>query len=42
MRTVYEAGYSDQSHLTRSLKHYIGRTPAEIPSSPIVALHAST
>ena len=40
--TVYEAGYSDQSHLTRSLKHYIGRTPAEIPSSPIVALHAST
>jgi hypothetical protein len=37
--TVYEAGYSDQPHLTRSLKHFIGRTPAEIPATPIVALH---
>ncbi|MCI0712988.1 MAG: AraC family transcriptional regulator [Chloroflexi bacterium] len=27
---VYEAGYSDQPHLTRSLKHYIGQTPAQI------------
>ena len=35
--TVYEAGYSDQPHLTRSLKHYIGHTPAEIPSTTIVA-----
>jgi hypothetical protein len=37
--TVYEAGYSDQPHLTRSLKHFIGLTPAEIPSTPIIALH---
>jgi AraC-like DNA-binding protein len=36
--TVYEAGYSDQPHLTRSLKHFIGQTPAEIPSSPVIAL----
>ncbi len=27
---VYEAGYFDQAHLTRSLKHRIGQTPAEI------------
>ena len=40
--TVYEAGYSDQPHLTRSLKHFIGHTPAEIPTIPIIALHAST
>jgi methylphosphotriester-DNA--protein-cysteine methyltransferase len=39
--TVYEAGYSDQPHLTRSLKHFIGYTPAEIPSTPIIALHNS-
>ncbi len=28
--TVYEAGYFDQPHLTRSLKHFIGQTPAQI------------
>ena len=28
--TVFEAGYFDQPHLTRSLKHWIGHTPAEI------------
>ena len=28
--TVFEAGYFDQSHLTRSLKQYIGQTPAQI------------
>lgn len=28
--TVYEAGYYDQPHLTRSLKQYIGYTPAQI------------
>jgi AraC-like DNA-binding protein len=28
--TVLEAGYFDQPHLTRSLKHLIGQTPAEI------------
>jgi len=28
--TVYAAGYSDQPHLTRSLKRYYGQTPAQI------------
>ena len=28
--TVYQAGYFDQPHLTRSLKQRIGQTPAEI------------
>jgi Helix-turn-helix domain len=28
--TVHQAGYFDQSHLTRSLKHRVGQTPAEI------------
>jgi methylphosphotriester-DNA--protein-cysteine methyltransferase len=28
--TVYEAGYFDQPHLTRSLKQFIGYTPGEI------------
>jgi AraC-like DNA-binding protein len=28
--TVYEAGYFDQPHLTRSLRRFIGRTPGEI------------
>ena len=37
--TVTEAGYSDQPHLTRSLKRFIGVTPAEIPTAPIVALN---
>ncbi|MEQ8672712.1 MAG: AraC family transcriptional regulator [Aggregatilineales bacterium] len=27
---VYEAGYADQPHLTRSLKRFIGYTPAQI------------
>lgn len=27
---VHEAGYFDQPHLTRSLKHFIGLTPAQI------------
>jgi methylphosphotriester-DNA--protein-cysteine methyltransferase len=39
--TVYEAGYSDQPHLTRSLKHFIGLTPTEVPTTPIIALHES-
>lgn len=39
--TVYEAGYSDQPHLTRSLKHFIGQTPSEIPTTPIIGLHPS-
>jgi AraC-like DNA-binding protein len=28
--TVYRAGYADQPHLTRSLKRFIGHTPAQI------------
>ena len=28
--TVHEAGFFDQAHLTRSLKHFIGLTPAKI------------
>jgi hypothetical protein len=28
--TVYQAGYFDQAHLTRSLKHFIGQTPAQV------------
>ena len=28
--TVYEAGYFDQPHLTRSLKQFVGYTPAQI------------
>jgi len=34
--TVYEAGYFDQAHLTRSLKRFMGQTPAQIaePSQP--------
>ncbi len=28
--TVELAGYTDQAHLTRSLKHFTGRTPAQI------------
>jgi len=40
--TVYKAGYSDQPHLTRSLKHFIGHTPADILTIPIIGLHDST
>ena len=28
--TVEQAGYSDQAHLTRTLKHLIGKTPAQV------------
>src|SRR2546421_3636267 len=28
--TTHEAGYFDQPHLNRSLKHFIGQTPAQI------------
>ena len=27
---VHEAGYADQPHMTRSLKHFVGQTPAQI------------
>jgi AraC-like DNA-binding protein len=33
--TVYEAGYFDQAHLTRSLKRLMGQTPAQLlPTHP--------
>jgi hypothetical protein len=33
--TVYQAGYADQPHLTRALKHFIGQTPAQLlPPKP--------
>jgi len=28
--TVFQTGYADQSHLTRSFKHFIGQTPSQI------------
>ena len=28
--TILEAGYFDQAHLTRSMKYFIGQTPAQI------------
>jgi AraC-like DNA-binding protein len=28
--TVHQAGYFDQAHLTRSLKYFIGQTPAQV------------
>lgn len=28
--TVYEAGYTDQPHMTKALKYFIGQTPAQI------------
>lgn len=30
LEVVYEAGYYDQPHLTRSLKYFIGQTPTQI------------
>ncbi|HEV8194086.1 MAG TPA: AraC family transcriptional regulator [Ktedonobacterales bacterium] len=27
---IYQAGYFDQPHLTRSLKRFMGQTPAQI------------
>ncbi len=27
---IHEAGYFDQPHLTRSLKRFVGQTPAEL------------
>jgi AraC-like DNA-binding protein len=32
--TVYDLGYFDQPHLTRSLKSFIGLTPAQLLASP--------
>ncbi len=30
LEVVYKAGYVDQPHMTKSLKHFIGQTPAQI------------
>jgi len=30
LEVVHEAGYVDQPHMTKSLKHFIGQTPAQI------------
>ena len=38
---VHEAGYSDQPHLTRALKRFIGHTPAQITDTPIISLNQS-
>jgi hypothetical protein len=35
--TVFEAGYYDQSHLTRALKRFIGYTPAQIAQMRLAA-----
>jgi len=36
IEAAFEAGYSDQPHLTRALKRYVGRTPAQLrePAEP--------
>jgi AraC-like DNA-binding protein len=35
LEVVQQAGYADQSHLTRSLKRFVGQTPSRIaPSAP--------
>ncbi|MBZ0307987.1 MAG: AraC family transcriptional regulator [Anaerolineae bacterium] len=31
---VHEAGYFDQPHMTRALKHFIGQTPAQLLHTP--------
>lgn len=36
---VFEEGYSDQPHLTRSLRRFIGHTPARIMAAQIVDLN---
>jgi methylphosphotriester-DNA--protein-cysteine methyltransferase len=30
LEVAYQVGYADQSHMSRSLKHFIGYTPAHI------------
>ena len=34
--TAHELGYADQSHLTRSLKRFLGYTPSEIVTSHVL------
>lgn len=35
--TVYQAGYADQPHLTRSMRRFYGYTPAQIASTVVIA-----
>lgn len=37
--TVYDTGYFDQAHLTRSLKRFMGQTPAQIASPEAAFLY---
>lgn len=30
LQVVHDAGYFDQAHLTRSLRHFVGQTPAQV------------
>lgn len=30
LQAVHDAGYFDQAHLTRSLRHFVGQTPAQV------------
>ncbi|GCE24972.1 hypothetical protein KDA_04560 [Dictyobacter alpinus] len=36
LEATYQAGYADQPHMTRSLKHFIGYTPAQIAQTRTV------
>lgn len=38
--TVYACGYSDQPHLTRAMKRYIGVSPTQIKTTPIIGLRS--
>jgi AraC-like DNA-binding protein len=37
IEAAYQAGYADQPHMTRSLKHFIGHTPAQIARENVLA-----
>lgn len=39
--TVEQIGYSDQPHLTRSLKRFVGRTPAQVLRMVLPGAHAA-
>jgi methylphosphotriester-DNA--protein-cysteine methyltransferase len=34
--TAFELGYFDQSHLTNSLKRFMGKTPAQISQKSVI------
>ncbi len=38
--TVYELGYADQPHLTRSLKRFYGQTPAQIAQTTLPSVQS--